>query len=1585
MVTFRDGSTVLGTAAVDGTGTARLETRAIAGGPRTLTASFAGTGDVATATSPGLAHLVQPAAVKVTVVASPTRSWYGSAVRLDVVVTAEAPGTGTPGGTVALRDGSYVLGTATLDAGHTSLTVSTIAVGERTITAEYGGDGWFQAGTGTTTQTVDPDATTVTVLSSEPDQLYGRPVTLTAAVTGTGSLTPTGTVTFTAGRTLGTATLDPSGRASITVTDLEVGSYPVQAAYAGDGSFTAGAGQLVQRVAAGPTATSLAVSPGSPTAGQTVTLTAKVTAPGAALTPTGTVDFYDGDVVIGSGAVDGSGTATLSRAFDRSTHELQARFRATSSWQGSASAVQTVTPGQVTASLAMDAAPNPAMVGHEVTFVAVLTAAPGVAAPTGVIHFTDGTGALGSAPIVDGAAVLTVRAPAAPGAWVVSGWYPGDLRYRSIAPTPVTVVVGAAPTTTTVVSAPNPGFALDGAVTVRARVTGAEAVGPLAGTVRFSSDSPVLATQSAPLDGDGFAEISISDVPAGPWTVQAEYLPPSGSPYAGSTGSVVHVAVKRTATVAISGVEGLQAGRATTVTATVSDPAGSGHTPTGSIVVDAGAGITCTTTAPTGSCDIVLPNAGAVRLTATYGGDGRFLGDDDTYLGTVTAAIPNLRASSPSSRWVTGDPITIDWSLPASATGTVTVRSPFGVACTVPAVASGSCRATVPFEERGAAFDFDVTYSGDATWDAAHTTVSGRVLGCYPVAFTASPNAGGTVVGPPGNCNDGAGLVAGTKVTALAAPARGYVLARWLESDSTALAYSFTVGEESRSATARFERDCVDLTYRGAQAPGVEPTGSASGRVDLSAPSDCEAPDRFDPLTGTTTARYQRGTSVEATAVAAASDRGQFKGWIVTEASGLTTYPAEDTIELTLSDDLDLTANFGARCYQPDVVADGDGTAEISTAPNCFDATGKGYLLDTEVAVAATPGARHFVGPMRSANGSILPDGAFRVRSDDPVTVRFDPCRKLTTGVTGSGTGTVRVSVASTCPGGEPGYYAPGEVTVEAVAAEGTTGSFGLPVEGDRFKRWDAGDGEPIFSQANPLRLDMDQDREVTAVFTSPSRCAAITLMSGSPGWIGGLTIDQDPRYECRGPGEYYQGKPFTLSSETLQGSPLTQWQIKGLGDYEAAAISGKSTRAPDRVRHRQLAGSGTVEVAPMYGNVTAAAYACTAVNAEAAVLGTDGEPIDGAAAPESFILYDTAPTCPGTGNGWLVGDDLGYFAGAQPVGWEFVRWQVAADGRSPEGSLHLDGSTPSLSLRSLYRPICFTLTVTPEDHTYRGLDPDCPTADPSESRYIGGSTVALYATGGGEVWVGWEGDVDRPENPTWAYVDQDSTAHARWRDKTTNEKAKEFLTDVGDALAVGAKKLLGVGIVAVNALINTTTTAVLGAISLAATAIDAIAGALGAPSDGKFKEVMTGIQQTANLWSSPFSCGAEWAFAGATDGQNSLDGDGGDWKDGIKDPKKLGEKLKSYRSAIEEVEDSSEGYIKAIKKFGVRANVVRSVGTVGLTAVGIGTSISSDDMGWDDTAAEAWGSESGRAFFTCMEKAIPDYWNVPSLGFEDP
>src|SRR5437867_658512 len=84
-------------------------------------------------------------------------------------------------------------------------------------------------------------APTSTALASSPNpSTAGQAVTLTATVSAA-SGTPTGTVTFRDGAganavTIGTATLDATGNAQVTVT-FTTGNHSLTAVYAGDGDF----------------------------------------------------------------------------------------------------------------------------------------------------------------------------------------------------------------------------------------------------------------------------------------------------------------------------------------------------------------------------------------------------------------------------------------------------------------------------------------------------------------------------------------------------------------------------------------------------------------------------------------------------------------------------------------------------------------------------------------------------------------------------------------------------------------------------------------------------------------------------------------------------------------------------------------------------------------------------------------------------------------------------------------------------------------------------------------------------------------------------------------------------------------------------------------------------------------------------------------------------------------------------------------------------------------------------------------------------------------------------------------------------
>ena len=113
--------------------------------------------------------------------------------------------------------------------------------------------------------------------------------TATIGVVMPGAGTPTGSVTFMDGSTtLGTGTLNGTGTASFTTSDLAIGSHAITAVYGGDGNFTTSssnaASQIVNQAS---TTTTLAASPSSMTYGQSVTFTATigVVAPAPGLPP----------------------------------------------------------------------------------------------------------------------------------------------------------------------------------------------------------------------------------------------------------------------------------------------------------------------------------------------------------------------------------------------------------------------------------------------------------------------------------------------------------------------------------------------------------------------------------------------------------------------------------------------------------------------------------------------------------------------------------------------------------------------------------------------------------------------------------------------------------------------------------------------------------------------------------------------------------------------------------------------------------------------------------------------------------------------------------------------------------------------------------------------------------------------------------------------------------------------------------------------------------------------------------------------------------------------------------------------------
>jgi hypothetical protein len=238
-----------------------------------------------------------------TISSSPNPSVVGQAITFTATVTSIG-GAPPNGETVTFYNGVYVLGTAPMTKGIASLTTSSLQSGIFTISAAYLGDANFTGSTSPVLQQVvdskGQSPTTTALTSSLNPSIYGQKVTWTATVKTSGSTTPTGKVNFKwSGYSIGTATLNSSGVATLTLSNLSADAYPLFAVYVGDANNGPSASPILNQVITQTTsAAAITASPNPSTQGQSVTFTAKITSPTA--TPAGPVTFTAGKTVLGS-------------------------------------------------------------------------------------------------------------------------------------------------------------------------------------------------------------------------------------------------------------------------------------------------------------------------------------------------------------------------------------------------------------------------------------------------------------------------------------------------------------------------------------------------------------------------------------------------------------------------------------------------------------------------------------------------------------------------------------------------------------------------------------------------------------------------------------------------------------------------------------------------------------------------------------------------------------------------------------------------------------------------------------------------------------------------------------------------------------------------------------------------------------------------------------------------------------------------------------------------------------------------------------------------------------------------------------
>lgn len=350
MITFLNGTTPLGTAPLVG-GTASLTTSALALGPHTLTARYAGDVNYITSTSAPQAAPIAKASTTTSLSASANPAVSRQPVTFTALVSALAPSTTVPTGTVTFFvDGATQLGVVALTAGKATLTTNALTVGNHSITASYAGTANLNGSASTVLGEEIRRAASTTTLTAVPNPvLIGRPVVLTATVSvlPPGGGTPTGSLTFfDGGVALATVTLNAARQATLTTSTLTVGPHALTAAYGGNATVAQSTSAiLTETVNKGGTTTTLTASPNPGVLGSPVTFTATVNVVAPATgTPTGSVTFLDDTTPLATVTLNAARQATLTAStLTLGPHKIKVSYAGDARFDPSTSLVLTQT------------------------------------------------------------------------------------------------------------------------------------------------------------------------------------------------------------------------------------------------------------------------------------------------------------------------------------------------------------------------------------------------------------------------------------------------------------------------------------------------------------------------------------------------------------------------------------------------------------------------------------------------------------------------------------------------------------------------------------------------------------------------------------------------------------------------------------------------------------------------------------------------------------------------------------------------------------------------------------------------------------------------------------------------------------------------------------------------------------------------------------------------------------------------------------------------------------------------------------------------------------------------------------------
>ncbi len=731
------------------------------------TSSFTVTGNVTAASGTQIAHgtygisatgfpsldgqtvftnVVNSPTTTTAVSASPNPSVFGQTVTFTANVTPNS-GSGTPTGTVQfVVDGSNFGAPVTLSGGSAQISTSSLSVGPgHTVTANYSGDGSFQASSGSVAGgvTVNKADATVGISASPNPSVSGQPVTFTASVgpTAPGAGSPTGTVTFYVnGNPVCTNVPLVAATATCSPASLPPGNHTVSVTYSGDPNFNGGNGTLSggATVNKADTTLNLTTSPNTSVTGEPVTATATVSpvAPGSGI-PTGSVTFsVDGSPVCTNVALSSAQATCGLPPLGAGNHSITATYGGDTSFNGSSGSVSGGhTVSKANTSVTVTSAPNPSVSGQSVTFTAtVAVIAPGVGTPTGTITFFVNGNPVCSAVAMSGLQATCSTSSLPPGNQIITATYSGDPNFngssgslsggQAVNKADTTVSVTASPATTVT------GQSVTFTATVGVVAPGS---GTPTGTITFFADGNPLCTAVA-MSGVQ-AACSTASISPGNHAISATYNGDSNfNTSNGSLAGGMTVNQASTSVAVTSSNNPSVTGQSVTITANISVVAPGAGTPSGTVSFSIDGNPVCAAAAISGgqaTCTVSL-SAGLHPVSATYSGDSNFNSSNGSLSGgqQVDKADTSLALSASPGGAVFGQSVTFTATVSANApgagtpSGSVSFFADGNPVCTNAAMSGGQATCSTSSLAAGS-HAITAVYGGDTDFNGSNGSLAG--------------------------------------------------------------------------------------------------------------------------------------------------------------------------------------------------------------------------------------------------------------------------------------------------------------------------------------------------------------------------------------------------------------------------------------------------------------------------------------------------------------------------------------------------------------------------------------------------------------------------------------------------------------------------------------------------------------------------------------------------------------------------------------------------------------------------------------------------------------------------------------------